>query len=73
MLRDRQDHHRQGAEERVSYAAKNGQIVLPTPAVKRRQGQAALYFTKDLIVAWTEYRQAGVDVPPLKQEISALF
>ncbi len=57
----------------LSYAAKNGQIVLPTPAVKRRQGQAALYFTKDLIVAWTEYRQAGVDVPPLKQEISALF
>ncbi len=57
----------------VMDAAKHERIRLPAPAVPRARGQSAVYFTKDLVLAWQDYRQKGIDLPPLRSEISGLF
>jgi len=54
-------------------AAKSGHAILPQPVGNHRSGQAAVYFTKDLVLAWEDYRRNGINVPPLKPEIACLF
>lgn len=71
LLEDPKDAKRY--KKALADAVKNGRVILPQPVATYASGQAAVYFTKDLVQAWEDYRQHGINLPPLKPEIACLF
>lgn len=69
---ERSDHAKR-YKKALTDAVKNGRALLPQPVAEHATGQAAVFFTKDLVQAWEDYRRHGINLPPLKPEIASLF